>query len=259
MPSPFPGMDPYLEDSVFWHGVHTKLIVAIAELLTPLVRPRFWVDTEKRVYVERENGSRRMIEPDVAIAGRRDARSSGGTAVLAPGFVEVEVTAEPLQHDYYLQIRKLPGKEVVTVIEVLSPWNKRPGEGMSEYVRKRNEVLASPTSLVEIDLLREGERPAYEGSIPPHNYLTLVHRAWEYPKAWAKGWELPEPIPHVPVPLLCEDSPVFLDLAKALTLVYDRGGYDMVLDYSKPPAPPLSRDLEGWARDLLASRRSSPT
>lgn len=40
MPSPFPGMDPYLE-GYLWPDVHNALASKIRQLLTPLLRPRY--------------------------------------------------------------------------------------------------------------------------------------------------------------------------------------------------------------------------
>ena len=156
----------------------------------------------------------------------------------------------------YLVIHQMPGREVVTVLEVLSPANKHPrGKGMSKYERKRNEVLGSRSNLVEIDLLRDGERPPFVGRVDPHDYLVLVHRGWERPRIWAKGWALRDTLPSIPVPLLRDDAPVSLDLTQAMRLVYERGAYDLVLDYERPPDPALTADQQEWARQVSRPNR----
>ena len=257
MPSPFPGMDPYLERPALWPGVHNRLVAVIGELLAPAVAPRYWVDIEERLYVEQEALRGRGIRPDVTVS-REGPRRPGHSAraLLAPEFQEVAEAVKFPVRETYLVILDMPGREVVTVLEILSPSNKRmKGHGMSEYIRKRDEVLGSETSLVEIDLLREGERPLYRGDLAPHDYLILVHRGWERPRAWAAGWRLADPIPAVPVPLGPEDPAVFLDLAQALRLVYDRGAYPVVLDYTRPPDPPLPPEHQAWLQGVVSPQR----
>jgi len=46
MPNPFPGMNPYLESLELWHQVHNRLIVSIADEITPQVAPNYRVSIE---------------------------------------------------------------------------------------------------------------------------------------------------------------------------------------------------------------------
>ncbi|MBI5368818.1 MAG: DUF4058 family protein [Planctomycetes bacterium] len=256
MPSPFPGMDPYLEHPGFWPGVHAGLIAVVRELLSPPLRPRFWVDIEERVYVEHEELPPRALRPGLTISTAGRASGSPLAATLAPGYVEVPEYCEVPTVEKYLVIRHLPDRKIVTVIEILSPTNKSTeGLGMSEYARKRNQVLETRTNLVEIDLLREGRRLPPALGIPALDYRVLVHRGWERVRAWAATWRLQDAIPAVPIPLLPDDAPVLLDLAHALRLVYDRGAYDTVLDYGKPPTPPLAPELHAWADAVAGAAR----
>jgi hypothetical protein len=50
MPSPFPGLDPYLENPELWPEVHHRLITAIADAIGPSIRPKYRVAIEKRIY-----------------------------------------------------------------------------------------------------------------------------------------------------------------------------------------------------------------
>ncbi|MBI3272270.1 MAG: DUF4058 family protein [Planctomycetes bacterium] len=253
MPYRFPGVDPYLEHPGLWRGVHTKLIAVLWEQLSPAVPANYWVDVEETLYVEYEDLPQRTLGPDVAISTQPSAsRPAEATALLAPGFVAVEEVVEIPVRVKRLSIRQLPGREVVTVIEILSPTNKTSeGSGVGEYRRKRQEVLASLTNLVEIDLLRTGVPLPGAGHLPPHDYAVFVHRAWERPRFWGCGWNLPDPIPAVPIPLRPEDQTLLLDLGNALRTVYERGAYERVIDYARPVVPPLAAGLQTSARGVV--------
>src|SRR5438132_494647 len=160
MPCPFPGMDPYIEGQL-WTGFHHLLIGEIDVALVPQVRPRYGVFVGERVYVSRPPaGPAGSILPDVTVASRKSCapRDSGGTAVLAPPLILTLPVPEEIREPY-LEIRRTGTREVVTVIELLSPTNKRPNsDGLREYLAKRGTVLRSGAHLVEIDLLRSGRR-----------------------------------------------------------------------------------------------------
>lgn len=252
----FPGMDPYLEHPGLWKGFHTSLITVIREMLTPLLPGRYWVDVEETVYVELESGARDAIEADVAVSstgGRRAVPAVAGE--LAPGFVLLDEVLEVPIRVHSLTIRRLPTREVVTAIELLSPTNKSTdGYGAREYNRKRHEVMSSKANLVELDLLRGGIALPTARQLDAHDYVVLVHRAWEHPRLWARAWRLPEPIPAVPIPLLPEDAAPSLDLGLAVRTVYERGRYDRVIDYDAEADPPVAPEHRSWLTGVLASR-----
>src|SRR5581483_11448277 len=50
MPSPFPGMDPYLEGDL-WTTVHSQFAAEIARQLAPKIAPKYVARTEKRFVV----------------------------------------------------------------------------------------------------------------------------------------------------------------------------------------------------------------
>lgn len=252
MRSPFPGMDPYLEHPARWRGVHAHIISTLGEMLNERLPKSYWADIEERVYVEREDAPPRAIYPDVAVATSRGLPppSSGAPATDA-GCVVVEEVIEVSVHEAYLVIREMPSHEIVTVLEVLSPTNKLTGAGRSEYLRKRGEVLASRASLVEIDLLRDGARPAWTQRLAPMHYLVAVHRVWERPRLRVWPWTLRGPIPMVPVPLLSGAEPILIDLRAALDQVYEKGAYGRVIDYTQPADPPLLDEDAAWVRALL--------
>jgi hypothetical protein len=152
----------------------------------------------------------------------------------------------------FLTIRERETMEVVTVIEVLSPGNKRAGsDGRREYLRKREEVLLSATHLVELDLLRGGERLPTLEALPPGDYYVFVCRGQRRFQAEVYAWPMRRPLPPVPVPLAGADPDVVLDLQAMFTTVYDRAGYDYSLDYRRALMPPLSEADQVWAQQLL--------
>jgi len=253
MGSPFPGMDPFLERPALWPDVHTSLIVALRDALQPQVRPRYYVAIEERTYI---------VEPgEVALVGRADAAviqpSGGETPVGQPqrvgeaGAIIVELDLPDQMRETYLEVRSVADHQVVTLIEILSPTNKRPGEGRELYLRKRRAVLASMTHLVEIDLLRSGEAMPLRGAPAGSDYRILVSRADQRPRAELLLCPLRQPLPVVRVPLRPGDREPELDLNRILRDVYDRAGYDARIDYRAAPDLPLDDDHAAWADALL--------
>jgi hypothetical protein len=153
-----------------------------------------------------------------------------------------------------VKIVRTDSGQLVTSIEILSPYNKRSGEGAFDYRKKRRRILQSPVHLVEIDLLRWGERPGTEVNEPPldADYVVLVNRAHDGDIRTSEIWPLglSNPLPVVPVPLLPPDPDVPLDLGEAFRSVYRRGGYDWRIDYKRPiPPPELRPAMATWLRE----------
>jgi Protein of unknown function (DUF4058) len=252
MPSPFPGVDPYLENPEFWSEVHNRLIVAIADNLSPHLRPKYRVAIEKRVYDSEE--SVLVGIADVAILPRATATPPQSTATLparhkAPIQISVPIAEEI--RESYLEIREIASGQVVTVIEILSPKNKRSGVGRTAYEKKRQQVLSSATHLVEIDLLRGGSQMPLLGTVPPMNYYILVSKADQRPLADLYPFSLQEEIPIFAVPLLAKEAEPEVDLQVLLNEVYDRASLDLAIDYAKPPVPNLAPQDATWADVLL--------
>jgi hypothetical protein len=252
-------MDPYIEGSV-WEDFHTDFMSALRELLIPLVRPRYVVRIEERAYLEHSPGEgREWIRPDVAIAARPTGplshESSGGTGTavaVAAAPVVVTLPIPEREREHFLTIRERESMEVVTVIEVLSPSNKRPGsDGRREYLGKRETVLVGPAHLVELDLLRGGERLPTVEPLPPGDYYAIVSRKLRRPEADVYFWTLRQRLPAIKIPLASYDADVLLDLQAAFATVYDRAGYDYSLDYRYPVEPPLTDEDAVWVQQQL--------
>lgn len=259
MPSPFPGMDPFIE-SQKWTDFHTSLITTLREQLLPLVRPKYYVDVEERVYVERDpDDFVRFLRPDVSVSdavAESPCVYGGAATMVVP--VDCLVPLSDEVSESYLTLRRKATRSVVTVIELLSPTNKRPGaNGYDQYQEKRRSVLASCTNLVELDLLRGGRRMPILGQLPPGDYRVLVARHVGRPRGQVYVWPLEQRLPAIPIPLAQPDPDVMLDLQNVFNLVYDRSGYDYSLDYDETLAPPLDAAGAEWVRRVLCARTAS--
>ena len=256
MPSPFPGMDPFIE-SQKWADFHASFLTAFREQLLPRVRPKYFVDVEERVYVERDPGDPVMaIRPDVVVVDAVAEEGSGyaPTATMTMP-VECLIPMPEEIHEAYLTLRRKDLRTIVTVIELLSPTNKRPGaNGFDQYLEKRLHVLASFSNLVELDLLRGGRRLPLVGQLPPGDFLATMARLPRRPRAEAYVWSLEQRLPIIPIPLADADPDVLLDLQEVFNLVYDRAGYDYSLDYHAPPDPPLDPVRAAWVQQVLHGR-----
>jgi len=252
MPTPFPGMDPYLEQRGVWEQVHTGLIVGIQHFLTPLLRPRYHVAIELRTYLSvlPPNDQRVGIPDALVIASEGTASPSAPVDVAATPEAGILPMPEEV-HERFLEIRTVGTREVVTIIEILSPSNKLSKDGRAQYERKRLQVLASLTNLVEIDLLRAGEPFAMQAPRRT-DYRIVVSRSVQRPRAELYLFNVRQPIPDFPIPLRPGESEPVLPLNKLLHTLYDEGGYDLVVDYSQPPDPPLPANDVEWARDVVA-------
>lgn len=256
MPTPFPGMDPYIE-SWIWGSFHSNLITAIYDRLNPRLPKRFIASTE--LFVWRVDNSERLLMggPDVFVSDRDPVPGSGGVATLAAPINTV--LPGVVRKQRYVKIIDSEERRVVAVIEILSPSNKTGGEDGQMYRLKRGEYLASGISLVEIDLLRAGQRPPLGDPAPPiSDYYVLVHRGWERSRIGIWPVSVRETLPLMPIPLDPDVAELMIDLRACIDHVYDFGRYAEQLDYSKPPKPPLREPDATWARDLLASR-TNPT
>lgn len=266
MPSPFPGMDPWLEAGAVWPDVHHRLIDAMAKGLGARLRPRYFVGVEQRVYVldDDDPAARRWIVPDAiavtssprgsrARRGGRATRSPrvGAASVAPPTLVKVMPMGRSTVREGRLVIQALPSRQVVTAIELLSPTNKTAGSsGRREYLAKRDLVLESTAHLVEIDLLRGGARVPGAAGVAG-DYLVHVSRVEERPSGALWACRLRDPLPTIPVPLRRGEPDATLDLGALLATIYDEAGYDLILDYDQPAEPPLPPADQRWARGLL--------
>jgi hypothetical protein len=254
-------MDPYLEHPGRWPDVHLRMIAISSDLLTAQLRPKYFVRAEERVYLsDQQDPGRAVIIPDMRVVetsgGHRQSGTQAGRSAVATiePIVATTLFDEEI-HEARLEVIDRELRSVVTVIEVLSPTNKYPGSrGQRSYQEKRLDVMRSPSHLVEIDLLRAGNGIEVQQALPPHEYLVHVSRFENRPKG--KLWPIPllGPLPQIEIPLRSGDAPATLDLQEVVTTAYDRGAYDLDIDYRSDPVPAFSAVHESWADQLLKEK-----
>jgi hypothetical protein len=259
MPSPFPGMDPYLEK--YWLDVHHSLITYTRDQLRSRLPSDLRVRISERVFVESEEGKGRRIYPDVHVvefpSPCRQPRIEGGVAVAEPLVVRIE--NEPIRQGFLQIVESGSGGRVITLIEFLSPSNKLPGEGQRPYLQKREESMAAGANVVEIDLTRSGERILF---VPPvrlpspyrTTYQVCIWRASRPDTGEVYRAPLEEPLPNIRIPLRPEDADIPLEIQPLVDRAYENGAYED-LQYRTEPSPPLPEPEAAWAQDLLRSKR----
>jgi len=256
--SPFVGMDPYLEEPALWGSVHTRLMNSISDLLADQVAPDFYVDIQQHVTVlDPDDQVTRRIVPDIYVAERTPvaAEKVDSPSITAPTFI---TSLEPIDIvERHIEVRDRRSREVITVIEVLSPWNKAAGPKRRDaFQEKRAKVMASLTHWIEIDFLRAGKRPAEVADKSDYYALLKRGNAPKMDAAW--GYEvwyinLRDQLPTIAVPLRPPHDDVPLDLQAVLTDLYRRARYAESIDYAEPVPPPrLQPADEAWVGSQIA-------
>jgi len=258
MKSPFPGMDPYLEQ--YWLDLHARLILYACDQLEEQLPDNLLARVEERVVFECDGGEEvRAAYPDVKIT-QRPGRGPGGVAVAKRAAISepilVPCPSEPATETYLNILEAGPAQRLVTVLEVLSLANKLPGEGQRLYRRKQRELADTNVSLVEIDLLRQGTRVlnAPASCIPRHartTYQVCVRRGWVQETCEVYPAPLRAELPRIRIPLRRRDADIHLDLQAIVDLAYRKGRYHLTIDYRDPPDPPLSGSDAKWAKSLI--------
>jgi hypothetical protein len=257
----FPGMDPWLEHPDVWSDLHNRLITAISDALGPQVVPRYVVRVKSRTTV--------LSELDVVLVYRRDLgvravdrsapRRTGGVAVLERPRIDPVPVLVPIIDEIeetFLWIQELPSRKLVTVIEVLSPTNKKTEEARRECLKKRDSFHRSAVNFVEIDLLRAGEPMPVRDAPARGDYRILVCRPRKSRSADLYVFSYTTAVPDVPIPLLPEDAEPILHLNDVLHDVMNRACYDLTADYTRPLQPPLRAQDEAWAESILSPFRA---
>ena len=258
MPSPFPGMDPYLESQPYWANLHSSMFSAVqSELKKRLPRGyAIWLDIY--VWLHEPDAETRRGKPDDFITHKHRGESANGVTTL-PAPATSLLPAVRREGNKYLKIKEVRSDRVITVIEFLSPANKKPGPDRDGYLAKRNEYLATDTNIVEIDLHRTGMRMPMGKPKPPRaDYYALVCQAADFPKTGIWPFSVRDPLPDVPVPLNPKHGFVMLPLKTCFDIAYEQGPYDTVVDYSKPPRIRLHGDDAAWAAQVVKAIKRSP-
>jgi hypothetical protein len=255
MRSPFPGMNPYLEQPAVWQDFHQSLVTRIRDALAGQVRPQFFVRIEESIFIHEPDGAerrKRIGRPDIAILANPDPRTdtvidqkSNQVAALIGTIADMDV-----ERHSYIEIRDREHRDLVTMIEALSPSNKQYRADREQYLMKRTSLLYSHASVVEIDLLRKGPWLPLSG-IPVCDYLLMVSRPEMRPEVQFWPVALRDPLPVIPIPLRDAIPDATLDLQSLLHEVYDAAGYEDYL-YESLPESPLSEADSAWVNQVIA-------
>jgi hypothetical protein len=243
-------MNPWLEREGLWQDFRTKLLAAINERLVHQVRPKYVVILEQHIYVhEAPTEVPRLVgRADLSLARPQAEAGMQVEAAVLDAPVEVQLTAQDVERVPYLEIRDRQNRVLVTVLELLSPSNKR-GDDRRQYLTKRDELLRSAAHFIEIDLLRDG-RPMPATNRPDCTYSALVSRVEARPRAGCWPIQFRERLPEIPIPLRPPDRDARIDLQAMLDRVYDAYGYEDFI-YAGSPEPPISSEDAAWARQFL--------
>ena len=244
-----------LNRSVFY----IQLAVEIARQLTPRLLPRNVAfanqrqvtDSPEEVSIETTD-----VYPDVGVVEAREAPLPIGGAALAEAPINLTTVVPSLVPHSWVEIRDEAGRALVTLIEILSPTNKR-GGGRQGYLEKRNKILRSTAHLMEIDLLRKGKRVPMAEPLPSADYFVFLTRANRRPKSEVWPIFLSDALPTVRIPLREPDPDVPLDLQQAFTTIYELSLYAVAVNYSKPPDVPLSKAAAQWSAERIKAARNS--
>jgi len=254
MPSPFPGMDPYLE-GYLWPDLHDALAHKIRQVLGPQIQPNYVARLNiSMVEDESYDAEIGVMYPDVEVVKPRnevivDPAPSAVRVVAPPAPLTIKL---PQVRLVSVEIRDVAENELVTSIEILSPINKRE-PNLTRYRQKRERFRRAQVHLLEIDLLRRGTRVWEYGGIPLSPYLIMLTRAATTEmEVWPL--ELTSELPTLPVPLRVPDDDAVLNLQEIFGAIYDEAYYQLSVDYTvDPPPPELTENQRDWVRQILKS------
>lgn len=261
MPSPFPGMDPYLESPTHWSDFHPTFIQAWREAIADRLPANYFARVGEDVVLIAPEAPAQSREPDVLISRdpSRSGERGGATALIggircAPTTLEnIEIERLDPYTETFIEILRFPDQQVVAVLELLSPANKS-AVGPRSYFEKRRQLLRQKIHLVELDLLRVGQRFTLNRPLPSADYYAFVSRADRRPSCDVYSWTVRVPLPVLPIPLLAPDPDIEVDLQAAFNVAYQRGRYDRLVRYNEPPPrPSFAGDEADWVARTAAA------
>jgi Protein of unknown function (DUF4058) len=254
MKSPFPGMDPFLEQPAYWPDFHFTFINYWREAVADALPAHYEATLGERVYlVEHDPELRKLGFPDIAVthdapSAPAPGASSGGTATLEPVTIPLAILEGP--RETYIEILYQPDHSLVATLELLSPANKEQ-PGRTEYLAKRRALLFQQVHLVELDLLLGGHRLPLERPLPAADYYYLVSRADRRPDCEVHRWTLPTPLPTLPIPLRAPDQDILVDLGAVFATAYARGRFFRRVNHAGSMPAVLGKRNQGWVEDVL--------
>jgi len=260
MPSPFPGMDPYLEDPAFWSDFHASFLPYLRDAINERLPDNYEARLDEKVNLTERSPDRiKLLEPDLAVS-QDQALTPGttpavGVATLEPMTIP-HLPIEEEEHERWIEILHRPERSLVTVLELLSPANKEE-PGFRRYLDKRNGLLWwHNVHLVEVDLLLRGRRLPLRDPLPAGDYYIMISRGDRRPDCQVYAWTLRQPLPSLPVPLRAPDPDLTIDLETVFTTAYDRGRYRRSLPYSTPLGARLTPEMREWVQQTAHAQPS---
>jgi hypothetical protein len=257
MPSPFPGMDPYLEAPELWPAFHNAFIYCLNAAINRQLPPGFASRLEERLVVE--EGIRHYVA-DVSV-GQSGPSPSGISVAESPSKLAMEWAieeSEPFRETFIeIQTREGSQRRVVAVVELLSYANKFPGKGREDYLTKQKTFLASEIHLLEIDFLRAGphtlavSQSSLRERFGRYDYAVSLHRSGDGRRFQMVAWQVPHALPTVLVPLEAPHPDLEIDLQPLLVRAYDECNFAQLIDYSRLPEPSVNEETLAWLTERL--------
>jgi hypothetical protein len=236
MLGPFPGINPFIEAQGYWPDFHLKFLNYLQETLADHLPDDYEARLDERVnLIDVDAGEARQIIPDIALIQRTRAGVAStqptGALLLEPETIPTIILDE--DRETFLTIVHRPDRNLVTVIELLSPSNKT-DPSRRDYLTRRNAILGQAVHLVELDLLVSGRRLPMKRPLPGADYHAVVSRWERRPDCDVYSWTVRQPLPRLPIPLRDPDPDVVVDLAFVYETAFTRGRYARSIDESKP-------------------------
>ena len=258
MPSPFPGMDPWLEDGEHFPDLHDSLLSLLREAINAGLPSGYRARLKNRIWVDDE--TRR--EPDVSVLGPKEfPLSSNGGVQIYSGLKLIAITLDDPHEENYLEIISDQGRRLVTAIEILSPSNKTAGGGgKTSYLNRQEELFKGGVNSVEIDLLIAGRhvtnanRSALKKQFGHYDYHICVQIPQPRLRQYAAGLWLDQPLPTIGIPLDDQVPAVDIALQPLLDRAYETGRYAEAIQYAEPCPASLSDEQRNRAERILQER-----
>lgn len=247
MPSPFPGIDPFIESSNRWNDFHHGMLVAMRTQMNAGLPPEFIARLGTRV---------QMTAEDVPPSANSKALSTA-SHMNGPHRLPQDMGAPGAYEQLFIDVLHVPRQRTVAHVEMLCPPNKAGCNDRTAYLATRRDLVHHGVNLVEIDLLLQGERLPMLAPLPRGNYYAFVTRSVSPSNCDIYSWSIRDPLPVVPVPIDDEGREIGLNVAAAFSDTYEHGRYDRVLQYDTPPSFLNAEDQEWVAKVFSESYRST--
>jgi len=225
MPSPFPGMDPYLEGEKLWPAFQHQLVACLYQTLLPGLVDRYRARVGHRRYATEQ--------------------------ALFTSIIREEHEEE------FIEIRQRNDSRLITLVDVVSPTNKTTSAGRAAYLEKRKEAKSSNSNLVEIDLVLQGQ-PMLDYSregLPDWDHAVTVTRATQPERYEIYTATLQKKLPKFRLPLAADDRDTVLDLQTVFSRCFDQANFMGQIDYLREPPTRVAADDRKWIDEMLRQQK----